>query len=243
MFPDWMLERYAVGELDPADAARLEAALGTEPGLRSRLEALRADTLATLAAHPPELVARVVARRLADRPAPAAAWRRWAVPALALSAVAVAAVLLVPSRQADEILLKGDGPSLTLYRLGDAGPERLQDGAPARQHDVVQVAFDLAGKRSLVVVSIDGSGNATVHYPPGPDTSVPPALKALPQSFELDDAPGYERFFLVAADRPLATAEVVEAARRLARRPDARTAELSLPPGAVQRSVRLEKVR
>ncbi len=248
MFPDWMLERFEAGDLDPAEARRLEAALATQPELQARLEALRADSRAILAAHPPEQVARVVARRLAAQaPPPRPAWRLALVPALAVAAALVVAWAFAGGAGGapggpDELRLKGDGPSLALFRLGDAGPERLGDGAPVHPHDVVQVAFELAGLRWLVVVSVDGGGNATLHYPLPADPPAGPQLKVLPRSFELDDAPGYERFFLVASDRPLAAGEVLAAARALAQQPGARTAALEVPPGAVQRSVRLDKV-
>jgi len=242
MFPDWMLERFALGELDPAQARRLEAALATEPSLQARLDALRADSAATLARHPPELVARVVARRLADRPTARPALRLAVVPALALAATA-AWLVLAPPPPPDEVLLKGDGPSLTLYRLGGAGPERLGDGALVREHDVVQVAFDLAARRYLVVVSVDGSGGATLHWPVDGDTRAPEGLKTIPRSFELDDAPGFERFFLVAADEPLPVDVILASARALARGAAPRTASLPVPPGATVRAVRLDKVQ
>jgi hypothetical protein len=242
MFPDWMLERFLLGELDAASARRLEAALALEPALQARLEALRADTRATLARHPPELVQRVVTRRAAG-PRPAAPWRLALLPAVA-GAAALLWVALAPAvaPSDDEVRLKGDGPSLSLFRLGPSGPERLEEGAPVRQGDVVQVAFDLAGRREGVVVSLDGAGNATLHYPAGEDARVPAGLKALPRSFELDDAPGYERFFLVASDLPLAPAEVLAEARRLGRSPAARAGPLAVPEGAVVRSLRLDKV-
>jgi hypothetical protein len=243
MFPDWMLERFLLGELDAPTTRRLEAALAAEPALQARVDALRADSLATLAGHPPELVARVVARRLAAAPGRRHPWRLALLPALA-GAAGLLWVTLAPGPAApgDDLRLKGDGPTLSLFRLGPAGPERLVDGTSVRRGEVVQVAFDLAGQRSLVVVSLDGTGSATLHYPPGDDARAPPGLKALPQSFELDDAPGFERFFLVTSDRPLSALEVLAAARRLGQTAGARGGPLPVPEGATVRSVRLDKV-
>jgi hypothetical protein len=240
MFPDWMLERFLVGELDAENTRRLTTTLATTPELKARLDALEADSRRILAQHPPELVERVVARRLAAAP-PRRAWPRVALPGL----VAVAALLLllvVPRDGGEDVRLKGDGPSLRLFRLAAAGPERLFEGSPVRAHDVVQVAFELADKPHLVVVSIDGAGNATLHFPLDGMTSPPPGLKALPRSFELDDAPGYERFFLVTSDEPLSSTAVLDAARALARGPNPRTAPLPLPARASSTSVRLDKV-
>jgi hypothetical protein len=234
-----MLERFLLGELDPENTRRLQAALVAGPELRARLAALEADSGRTLAQHPPELVARVVARRLAEAP-PRRSWLQLGLPALA-AAAALLWVLVAPHPADDDVRLKGDGPTLQVFRLGGAGPERLFEGSPVRQRDVVQVAFELAGLQHLVVVSVDGLGNATLHFPLDGRTLVPEGLKALPQSFELDDAPGYERFFLVASPNPLSADEVLAAARHLARGPDPRVAPLPAPPAATVRSLRLDK--
>jgi hypothetical protein len=237
-----MLERFVLGELGAEDTRRLTAALATSPELQARLDALALDSRATLAQHPPELVARVVARRLAGQPPASRSPLRVLVPALA--GLAAVLWLVLPAQPAgDAITLKGEGPALRLYRLGDAGPERLPEGAPAHAHDVVQVAFDLAALRYLVVVSVDGSGGATLHWPLDGDTRVPEGLKTIPRSFELDDAPGFERFFLVAGNQPLPVDVILGAARELARGAAPRTASLPVPTGATVRAVRLDKVR
>lgn len=239
MFPDWMLERFLVGELDAERSRRLTEALATSPELNTRLDALKADSRRTLAEHPPELVERVVTRRIEALPARRSVLR-YAIPSLA--AVAVLAWLVVPPHSSDDIVLKGNGLSLRLFRLGPSGPERLFDGSTAYPHDVVQVAFELSGQPHLVVVSVDGAGNATLHFPLDGSSRAPLGLKVIPQSFELDDAPGFERFFLVTSDAPLSPDAILDAARRLAHGPSPRTAPLPVPPGAGVSSVRLDKV-
>jgi anti-sigma factor RsiW len=240
MFPDWMLERFVLGELDAENTQRLRAALPAAPELKARLEALEADSRRTLAQHPAELVERVVERRLSAEP-PRRSPLRYLLAALA-GVATLLWLVAVPHPAADDVRLKGDGPSLRLFRLGADGPERLSDAAAVHPHDVVQVAFDLSGATHLVVVSIDGAGNATLHFPLDGTSHAPPGLKALPQSFELDDAPGFERFFLVAGGEPLSPGAILDAARRLARGPNPRTAPLSVPLGASSSSVRLDKV-
>ena len=64
----------------------------------------------------------------------------------------------------------------------------------------------------------------------------------LPSAYELDDAPGFERFVLVTATQPFPVAAALDAARALAgQRPSARTAPLPLPPAFHQTSVLLQK--
>ena len=239
MIPDWKLERYRLNELDAAEAAKVKTALAAEPALAARLAAMNADDAAILAAHPAAQVASRVdsARRIvvSHRKPP----QRWMLlPALALAAVL--AVVVAPrlfAKPQDDIILKGLGPSLRVFRLTNAEPERLDDGAKVHPRDVVQVAFELAGAPHLVVVSVDGAGHSTLHWPKDGNTQTPPGFKVLPQSFELDDAPKFERFFLVTSDLPLTPNAVLKAAESAAR-----GGTLALPGPVTQRSLLLEKV-
>ena len=64
----------------------------------------------------------------------------------------------------------------------------------------------------------------------------------LPQSYELDEAPGFERFVFVTATAPIDASLAVAAARAVAAGPDAATAPLALPAGWAQRSFLVKKV-
>jgi hypothetical protein len=239
MIQDWMLERYRLGELTAAQKAEVEKALAEDAQLRAKLEALETDTNITLERYKPRAVGIEVRQRAASDDAP----RRSLVPALALSFGLVLAVsgAVALQHRPDDIIIKGD-TALRIYRHTGGQPERLEDGAKVRPHDVVQVEVELADERSLVVVSIDGAGHATLHHPSnGGDTAAPPGFKALPGAFELDEAPGFERFFLVTSNRPLDAGAVYQAAQRLARDPGARTVTLALPFAATQRSLLLDK--
>jgi hypothetical protein len=233
---DWMLERYRLKELSAADQARVAAELSTDEALRARLQALEVDDQATLAAHSPRQVAARVARAADSKPQQAPS-RPWLVPAFALAAAVTVGIVVLQVPGEDEVRFKGDGPTLRLFRNGAKDLERLADGAKVKPHDVVQVAFELSGAAHLVVVSVDGAGQATLHWPLDGQTSATPGLKAVPQAFELDDAPGFERFFLVTADQPLPVPAILAAARG-ARREGA----LPLPASMTQRSVLLDKV-
>jgi len=240
MIQDWMLERYRLGELTAAQKAEVEKALEADEALRARLQSLEADTQATLDRYKARAVGIEVRRRAAEvRPS------RSLVPALAFSfglvlAVAGSVALL---HRPDDIRLKGElgDPALHIYRQTSGSPERLEPGAKVRPHDRVQVEVELAGERSLVVVSIDAVGHATLHYPLNGDTVAPAGFKALPQAFELDESPGFERFFLVTSKQPMDSGVVYQAAERLARGPVARTASLALPFASTQRSLLLDK--
>lgn len=236
MIADWMLERYRLGELSAADKARVDAELAADESLRSRLEELKRDDAATLAAYSPrQVAARVNATVVPEKQ------RRipLLVPAFALAAAVTVGIVVLrqPPPDEDVINFKGE-TSLRLFRSGAENPERLLEGAKVKPHDVVQVAFELNGAKHLVIVSVDGAGHTTLHWPLDGKTAAPPGFKAVPQAFELDDAPGFERFFLVTADQPLPVPEILKAAEGASR-----TSPLSLPPSMAQRSLLLDKVQ
>ncbi|AKI99269.1 hypothetical protein ATI61_106644 [Archangium gephyra] len=254
--PDWLLERILLGELPPEELARARARLLEEPEGAARLAALEADTAATLVRHPSADVARRVAsqaRRLqarGERPA-----RRFPsltaalVPALAAAALVLlvrppAAGPVAPEAPVEETRVKGLEPRITIHRQRDGAAEVLVDGALAASGDVVQLAYVAAGRAHGVILSVDGRGTVTLHAPESGTGSVPLApagTHALPGAYALDDAPGFERFFLVTAEAPFALEEVLAAARSLAGRSEARTSPLPLPSRYMQASFTLEK--
>ena len=60
-------------------------------------------------------------------------------------------------------------------------------------------------------------------------------------SGELDDAPRYERYFMVSSDKPIDVQSVLDAAARLASTGQAGERDLPLPPNLEQLSVRIDK--
>jgi hypothetical protein len=111
--------------------------------------------------------------------------------------------------------IKGSLPELYMYRKSGQVPEILPTGAPVRSGDLIQVFYDAAGKKYGAIYSVDGRGNVTWHLPelsresagrPGGglrSVELKTAGKTpLPSAFELDDAPGEEKFFFVTSDRP-----------------------------------------
>ncbi len=213
MIPDWKLERYRLGELDAAEKAQIEKALETDAGLRGRVANLEASD-AEIRAQYPTLPSRSRPVRAPEAPVS----RAWLVPVFVAVAAAVLAVVFIPRGGGDDdtIRIKGD-VQLRLFKQAAAEPERLADGARVKPHDVVQVAFELGGAKHVVVASVDGAGQTTLHWPADGQTSAPPGFKALPSSFELDEAPGFERFFLVVSAEPLSTREVLDAVRAAGR--------------------------
>lgn len=230
----YLVEVAAADELPPGErAAALDAAAfgGGDPA-----EAFRRDAEATLARLSPERVAAEVARRAAAPPRRRTAWL--AVPLLVTAAAGLVAVVvprgaLPPPAAPEGIRVKGLAPRLVVHRRTPGGAEVLSPGATAHPGDLVQLGYVAAGRAYGVIVSLDGTGAVTRHWPARGEAAAP--LESgrevlLPESFRLDAAPRFERFFLVTSDRPFDVATVLTSARALAAGADAREARLALPP-------------
>ena len=251
--PDILIEQLLLGELPEARARELRA----DPLVRARMEELSASNREILERYPPEVMGRRIGWRLekGERPQgfnPALAGLRRPLPrlvpaaALAVLLVAVGVVALAPWREGIEVTrVKGARPHLVVYRKTDAGAETLAAGIGVRAGDVLQIGYVAAARKYGVIFSIDGRGVLTLHFPAGPAASSLLEREGetmLDYGYQLDDAPGFERFFLVTSDRVPPIAEVLAAGRRLASDPSqARKAELALPAGLEQWSLLLAK--
>lgn len=218
--PDWMLERYALGELPPDRAAEIGERIAGRPEEEARLRALREADRAFLAAHPPRNVVAAIQGRLkgragARRPL---AFRRPVLASLAAAASLALVLGLFLGEEEDEgIRTKGLVPALVVHRSRGGEIERLAEGALARAGDLVQLSYVAAGMRHGLVLSIDGSGVVSLHHPVTGEWAAeldPRGTIALPHAYELDAAPEFERFFFVFSDDPFRVHEVLEAARR-----------------------------
>ncbi len=253
--PRWMLERLALGELDAKAARELrQRAAAAGEDLDAALAELTASNAEILADHPPARMAEAIRRRAEPPVHPRRARTIWAVAPVALAG-AMALVLLVrpageqrrPAEPREIITVKGpEAAHLVAYRNEHGEARLLGDGAAAAQGDLIQLAYRKQHAGFGLLLSIDGAGTVTLHWPDKPSTGAAPLETSgetrLPSSYQLDDAPGFERFFLVTATQPFPIATVVDAARALAARPqEARTSPLPLPPTFAQTSLALAK--
>ncbi len=267
--PDLMVEKLALGELPEARAQARRERLDEDGDDRlARIERSNAEILRE---QPPSEVAAAVRRRLAqldEEPSRARpGWLMWAPTAAAAAVmllwwvghdvdtpagtVVIAETGLEPPAAEsgagpEQIFLKGD-PVLAIDELHEGRPRRVAAGAEVSAGDLLQLTYNAKGAQQGVVVSIDGAGAATLHFPAR--ESDDPRLAhggpiPLPESYELDDAPGFERFFFVTTDASeprLDVTQVMEAARSLARSDAAREGTLALPDGWRQQSLLLRK--
>lgn len=237
--PDYTLERYRLGELSPGERQAVEAAL--DDADRARLATLDDDDDDILARYPARVMAmQIDARRRSARR------RTWA-PVLGTGLVlagAVAAVLIAvnlpPANPTDpfagvDTSLDGvriKGPPRLLVFDQHAPTTPLADDAPVTAGDTVQVKLNTGAAGTWAVLfSVDGNGVVTRHLSSKDGSAVevqPGQTVPLDSAYTLDDAPEFERFFLVVGDEAFAAEPVEAAVRALAIRPDAATADLEI---------------
>ncbi len=230
--PDVILEQYRLNELPREEADRVGHLLRESETLQRRLEALDRSDADVARQYPPAWMAERVRERFARGarvPERRGQARRWALPA-AIGLAAITMVIMLPRlltmpagpgplTTTDSDRIKGLLPSLAVYRRTDRGTETLADGAVARKGDLLRLGYTAAGQSHGVIVSIDGRGAVTLHLPSSGHRAAPlgrDGTVLLDQAYELDDAPGWERFFFVTSEVPFDVAPIVEAARRAA---------------------------
>lgn len=192
--PPLLLEQLALGELDAAQAKRVESELA--PSLVAgdalaragdALARIEASNVEILTDYPAPKVAAEIQRRLELGRAqqPKRAWIPWVLAPSLVAAAAVAWIIIqdpaptVAVRDSDggsgEIIGDGDpevtrikgavDAHLVVDRRTGSGHERLAEGESVREGDLLQLSYVPAGQREGVIVSIDGAGAVTLHHP------------------------------------------------------------------------------
>lgn len=168
-----------------------------------------------------------------SRSSPSRSYRREWQFALSMAAMLAFALTALPVWLAgqrdpgDGIRLKGGAtlsgpeagePGLMLYRQMAEGSEALQPGDRVRPGDALQIELRPGTFDYAAVVSVDGRGAITWHWPARPDQ---PELAShlpkgrLPNAFQLDSAPGFERFYLLLSSDSSAMAALPQLEPRL----------------------------
>lgn len=254
--PEFHLEQYVLGEL-PETKATGYVADGVSGELCHLAEGVRESDQQILEKYPPQLMAAKIRDKI-DKRGVAQFRTRDFIKSRGIALAAAAAILVLAgvlpilikgmetgAGDGNGIRVKGLEPGIFVYRKLDDGVERLMDGDLARENDLLQLSYIAAEMKYGMILSIDGRGAVTLHYPDQLDASS--ALNgsgevALNFSYRLDDAPRFERFFFVAGSESLPADTVLNAARSLASSQNGgQIGGLVLPKKIVQSSITLMK--
>ena len=229
------LDRWCVGELEPAEREAVRDHLGVCARCRTRLEAIESDQHCVARTLPP-------LRRNSAR-------QRWAWGVGGLAAAAAVLVIVLPLGPEPDDRHPMPGAHAAARSTRIKGDERLgffvqRDGAIARgQHgDVVypgdRLRFEVStsAPAHVAVLSVDGAGVISVYHPFGPVTqAVDAGVGVLDTAVELDDTLGDESVIAV-----FCTSAVEVAVLRVAFEHD--PADPRLPPGCHTDRLQLRKV-
>ena len=245
--PHWKLERYLLGELPPAELASITAQSQTDTLLAERIEALRRSNVELLEQYPPAWMARQLKQR---RTQPSmVGLPRWMAPlALAAAALVLVPFYLVHTQAGstgemavvteEGTRIKGLSPRLEVWRKVADTAEKLNENSPAHAGDVVQLRYAVPKQCYGALLSVDGRGVVTIHLAGESSTAVPlepGKLRTLDRSYQLDDAPAFEKFFLVTAPKDFALAPVAAALL------ESGSGSLRLPSGQLATTITLRK--
>jgi len=261
--PDVMVELLLLDELAPDEAAEIRACL--EATGDPRITALERSNETLLARFPVDTVVAELRAMLGEQQALAASVvvlsgaRVWGGALVA----AAAGVLLAwglrdaasgpieepasrismaqHSGSASEGVRHKGVQRLIVYREGSE--RALDPGDRVSEGDVLQLAYATAGERYGVIVSLDGAGVITLHWPATAEdsTRLGSGVVRLDHAYELDDAPDFERFVFVASHDPLVVDDVMTAAQNLASTADPEHAPMPGPDAWHRVSVGLRK--
>lgn len=144
------------------------------------------------------------------------------------------------------IRLKGIEPELHIYRKHNDYIEQVLHNQLAKEDDLLQIKYQGAGYQYGMIFSIDGRGEITLHFPSSRQESNKIQSQgeiALPFSYQLDDAPNFERFFLITSHKNFSVNKILERIRGI--KTDLLMREevsLELPKDTYQTSISLTKV-
>ena len=137
---------------------------------------------------------------------------------------------------------KGErNPRLLLFRKsGDKAQLLDLKSDVARAGDTIQISYRAAPRATHgVILSLDGAGAVNLHFPAATTGSTlleQSQAVRLSHSYELDDAPAFERFLFVTSTRPIDVAAVRAAAEKLARDPVRAARDRLALPGTLEQN-------
>ena len=260
--PEWKLERYILGELPQQQMEEIDRLRGEDPSIEKSIRSLEESNREILKAYDPGKMAAEIthkyersedAEKAPVRP-PVKWYRTVLYPAAAVLTALFIFIFVQPLIITDApvegpgmVRLKGMKPGLYVFRSTGDGPELMEANDIAHEGDLLQLGYIVKEDTHGVILSIDGRGVVTLHYPrqDGMSTKITANRKVmLETAYRLDDAPSFERFFMVTSDRPIGVEKILRAAKKIAGDSQrVKTTELPVSSNYKQYSVIITKGR
>lgn len=222
MIPDWKLERYLTGDLPEGEMNEIRELEKTDEVFARRVKMLREDNAAILRKMPFERLAEKMDARDcgAERKNNVIHFgfvKFAAAAALVLAVVSVAlfsqrevvpdagaqAMDVAMAAQDDGTRIKGMDARMEIWKkTGDSAVQMLNLDE-AREGDEIQLRYSVPEKCFGLLFSMDGNGTVTMHMADGSQAVAlePGKMTTLPFAYKLDNAPKFEKFFLLTSQK------------------------------------------
>jgi len=203
--PNIYLEQLYLNELSPQKAGSINIEESD-----NLLKGIELSNKEIIEQYPPTFIKEGIIRKLnnkTDMQAKKQDFRFYMLRAVPIAAALVILTLnlsqLYRIEEPNEIIRsKGLSPELSIYIDKNNSPAELFNNDFVYESDLIQLTYNAAGNKYGIIFSIDGRGVITLHYPVNEDSSPlidPNGSHSLPFSYELDDAPEFERFYFVSS--------------------------------------------
>lgn len=229
---DLKLERYYLGELSQKEMALLSEYIDTHPEEQNRLDEIEKSNKEILEQYPVDFITRAIEQQYAGETEAQPKHKSWSLMWKSISiAVPIAAMLLamivfapqfinVPITDTPEVIrIKGSTRLIIQRKRGDE-IKFLEANDMARENDVLQIMYFAEHFKYGVIFSIDGNLVITLHYPDtvNETTAIETGKTVqVPSSYQLDNAPNFERFFFISSATEIKIVDVLKAAEKLAK--------------------------
>ena len=246
--PQIYWEQLYLNELSPEKARSI-----TDKSSDKLLKNIEASNSEILKQYPPSFMKERIIRRFdfenkTEHKTPV--FRSYALRFIPIAAILVFLTLNLsqPGRIIDPnntIRPKGLTPELSVYIDENNSPAELFNNDFVSESDLIQLTYNAAGNRYGVIFSIDGRGVITLHYPEDKNSTPlidPNGNHALPFSYELDDAPEFERFFFISSKKEFDINTILKSAESIIKQGSAAAIEtLDLTTEFDQQTIILKK--
>lgn len=223
MIPDWKLERYLTGDLPAAEMREIRELEKTDEIFANRVKMLREDNAAILRKMPFErlsekmdampgrsgsagntvhvnfkLVKFAAAAALVLAVVSMALFGQREVMAPATDGAQVMDVAMLDS-QDEGTRIKGMDARMEVWKKTADSAVQMSNLDEAREGDEIQLRYSVPEKSFGLLFSMDGNGALTMHM--GSENQAielaPGEMTTLPFAYKLDNAPKFEKFFLL----------------------------------------------
>ncbi|MES0490243.1 MAG: hypothetical protein ABUK01_09635 [Leptospirales bacterium] len=242
------LERYIAGEVSPNERIKIEELLLKSDALKNQLKKLKQSNIDILQKYPPEKMAALLKQRSQrglsrNYNEPVKFKKRkfnsgLLVPAFGLFIAGLFLYQFLPrayyqdaTLETDETFevytptdgnrIKGVETKLLAYTRNGSHVDQLTPQSTLHEGENLQLAYFTSSPGYGVIFSVDGRGEITLHFP-----STKKAEQKLQSgkniylefSYELDDAPEFEKFFFLQSEKEIDTEELLKLIKKVATR-------------------------